>query len=96
MFQCLKNVLNKKRNELGISQGLLEHSILSLTEDYFKQNDFFLCFPKSFKNGELLIICSKPIIAQDLNENKDKIIDFLKTECPEIIINSILIKVGYL
>ncbi len=96
MFKCLKSVLVKKRSDLGLRQGLLEHSVLSLLEDYFKQNNFFLCFPKSFKEGELLIICSKPIVAQDLNDNKDKIIDFLKTECPDIVIKSILIKIGYL
>jgi hypothetical protein len=95
MFQGIGEVLKRRLKELHIDSGINEQIVLSLTEDFLKQNDFFLCFPKSFKGNELMIICSKSVLANELNDQKNKLIDFLKGECPDIKINKVLIKTGY-
>ncbi len=95
MFKCFKKVLQHRRSSLEMEKGLLECSVLSMLEDFLKQNKFFFCFPESFKNKELTIVCAKPIVAQDLADHKEKITIFLKKEFPKIEIASVLIKISY-
>lgn len=95
MFKHLSNSLKKRFNDLNLDENIMEQTVLSLLEDYFKQNEVFLCFPKSFKNNILTIICSKSIIAQDLQNNKQKIINFIENECKDVVVKSICIKINY-
>jgi hypothetical protein len=95
MFQGIGEVLKRRLKELKIDSGINEQIVLSLTEDFLKQNDFFLCFPKSFKNNELLVVCSKSVLANELNEQKDKLIEFLKDESPDIKVNKVIVTTGY-
>jgi hypothetical protein len=94
MFRSIKDVLKRRVKELKIDNGLNEQVVLGLIEDFLKQNEFFLCFPKSFRNKELLIVSSKAVIANELNDKKQLIFDFLKEECPDIIIDKIKIVIN--
>lgn len=94
MFRSIKDVLKKRVKELKLDNGLKEQIVLSLMEDFLKQKKFFLCFPKSFRNKELLIISSKAVIANELNDKKQLIFDFLKEECPDISIDKIKIVIN--
>ena len=70
MFRPIGDVIKKRIKELKIDAGLDEQVILGMVEDFLKQNEFFLCIPRSFKNKELLIVCSKAVVADELNNKK--------------------------
>jgi len=94
MFKQIGEIIQKRIKDLHINDGLDEQIVLSLVEDFLKQNEFFLCIPKSFKNGELLIICTKAVIANELNDQKEKIFNFLKEECSNIKVEKIKIVIN--
>ncbi|MDD4784234.1 MAG: hypothetical protein WC483_04010 [Candidatus Paceibacterota bacterium] len=89
MFKILGEIIKKRTKSLNLDKGINEQVILSMTEDYIKQEDLFLCFPKNFINQELTIECSKAVMAEEINNQKDKIISFLKESCPDILVKDI-------
>jgi len=94
MFRPIGDVIKRRVKELKLDCGLNEQIVLGLMEDFLKQNEFFLCLPRSFKNKELLIMCSKAVVANELNDKKQLIFDFLKEECPNIEIEKIKIVIN--
>lgn len=94
MFRPIGDVIKKRIKELKIDAGLDEQVILGMVEDFLKQNEFFLCIPRSFKNKELLIVCSKAVVADELNNKKQLIFDFLKEECSNILVEKIKIVIN--
>jgi hypothetical protein len=94
MFRLLGEVMKKRVKELHIKDGINEQIVLGLVEDYLKQQDLFLCIPKSFKNKELVILCAKSVLANEINNKKEEIFDFLQKECKEIQIEKINVRIG--
>jgi hypothetical protein len=89
MFRLLGEIIKKRTKGLNLENGINEQVVLSMAEDYCKQNDLFLCFPKSFIHQELTIECAKAVMAEEINNQKDKIMIFLQSSCPEIKIKNI-------
>jgi hypothetical protein len=89
MFKLLGEIIKKRVKGLNLDNGINEQVILSITEDYIKQKNLFLCFPKSFINNELTIECSKSVMAEEVNNQKNEIIMFLKESCPDIKVYNI-------
>ncbi|MFA5230144.1 MAG: hypothetical protein WC422_01710 [Candidatus Paceibacterota bacterium] len=89
MFRILGEIIKKRAKGLNLENGINEQVILSIAEDYFKQKDLLFCFPKSFINHELTIECFKSVIAEEVNNQKDDIVLFLKEACSEIKVNNI-------
>lgn len=94
-WKSLKDVLSLRLKTLNLQPGINEQTVLALTEDFLTQNDFYFCFPKSFRMGCLTIWSSKSVMANELENNKAKIIEYLKKECSDIKVETILIKIGY-
>jgi len=94
MFKSLKDVLQKRVKSLQLEKGINEQIILGLLADYLKQKELFMCIPQSFKNEELTIVCAKAVLANELNDQKNDILDFFQQECPDITIKNIYIKIG--
>ena len=89
MFKILGEIIKKRTKSLNLDKGIQEQVILSITEDYLKQENLFLCFPKSFINQELTLECSKAVMAEEINDQKDKMMAFLYESCPDITVKNI-------
>jgi len=79
-----------------LKPGIDEGTVLTLVEDFLTQNDFYFCFPKSFRNQQLVICTSKAVMANELTNNRRKILEYLKNECPDIKVDNIVVKTGYM